>query len=266
MTDKPADKPSDEMLVAFLDGELDPAGRRAVEAAVGRDAEVADRLDFLKTADLPFAAGFDALLAQAPVARLQAMIPSRVSAVPAPGVRRPDRRWVLAAACLAAGVVVDRSVAALTGDGWLTDRHQWRAVVANYMMLYSADTLNNPTSGPGPGPQEMARLSEAVGLDVSLAEVEIPGLALKRAQMLQYEGAPLVQIAYLDPASGPLAFCFIRKAGRDEGLRSERRLGMTVVYWSTPTHAFLVIGHDAGQHGGPALETIARDLKGRIAA
>lgn len=260
MISQPRATPSDEMLVAFIDGELSAKDRAAVQSSIETDSSVAARLNLFKTGEMPYAAGFDELLKRAPAARLRSLV-TPAAAPRENALRRLDRRWFLAAACVAGGVLLDRSIAYVSETAWVAGGHDWRSVVANYMMLYSTETLNNPTSGPGPGPQDMARLSDAVSLDVSMGKVELPGREIKRAQILQYEGAPLIQIAYLDPTSGPLAFCFMRKAGRDEALRHEQMLGLNIVDWSTSTHAFLVIGYA----GVPELQDIATDLRRRLA-
>jgi anti-sigma factor RsiW len=73
--------------------------------------------------------------------------------------------------------------------------------------------------------------------------VAVPGADFRRAQVLEYDGKPLAQIAYLDPEDGPMALCIVPSDKGKAEPDMERRRGMNVVYWSNATHAFMLIGH-----------------------
>ncbi|MCL6708442.1 hypothetical protein M8R20_15695 [Pseudomonas sp. R2.Fl] len=73
--------------------------------------------------------------------------------------------------------------------------------------------------------------------------MEVPGLELKRAQMLQFEGHPLGHLTFLDTNHLPLAFCVIADSDGAAEPRTEQRMGMNVVYWSNASHSFLLIGN-----------------------
>ena len=95
-----------------------------------------------------------------------------------------------------------------------------------------------------------------------LRQRALPGIDFKRAQLLQYDGKPLAQIAYLDPETGPMALCIVASdAGRREP-DLESRKGMNVVYWSNATHAFMLIGHAPADR----MSGIADAVRGRIKA
>ena len=123
-----------------------------------------------------------------------------------------------------------------------TDEDNWRAVVANYMRLYSFDTLNNLITDDRLEATQVERVADALSLPLTRQSVDIPGAALKRAQMLSYKGGALAQIAYLDPTYGPLAFCVMRASKGAAPPQVERRYDMNVVYWSTKSHSFMLIG------------------------
>ncbi|SQI45952.1 Predicted transmembrane transcriptional regulator (anti-sigma factor) [Serratia plymuthica] len=78
---------ADELLVAYLDNQLDPQQRRSLEQRLVDEPALADRLSLLERSNLPFKQAFAPLLDEAPVQQLQDRWPL---AMPAPqrGVSR----------------------------------------------------------------------------------------------------------------------------------------------------------------------------------
>ena len=66
--------PSDEELTAFIDGELAPEEAARIEAMIEADEAVAERLEFLARASLPYKQAFAPLLDAAPQAKLESML------------------------------------------------------------------------------------------------------------------------------------------------------------------------------------------------
>lgn len=240
--------PSDELLVAFLDGELDDAERLRIDTLINTDETVSTRFEFLSRSEMPFYDAFEPLLENAPTANLEAILqglPSSIAAEPAG--KNWNRRSFIAAAIglVLVGVVADRAYIEMQDASSESDGSEWRAVVAEYLSLYTADTLANLTSDESSQGQQLRSLGDSLGLSLPAEAVSLPGIALKRAQVLQYDGKPLGQIAYLDPASGPLALCIIRSSKGPNSPRAEQRHGMNVVYWSDQAHGYMLIGHNS---------------------
>lgn len=239
--------PSDELLTAFIDGELDAPDRDRIERLIDGNTGVAERFDLLSRSTLPFREAFEPLLAEAPAAKLEAMLAS----IPAVQERKArasgvSRRGFLAAiaASFVAAIAVDRAVIGIGHRLASPDEDtEWRAVVAEYLSLYTADTLSAPG---GDRAQQTAQLNEVgakLGLSLAPEAVAMPGVEFKRAQILNYDSKPLAQIAYLDPQTGPMALCIVQSAKGAAAPDMESRRGMNVVYWSSATHAFMLIGH-----------------------
>ncbi|MBM7044993.1 anti-sigma factor [Rhizobium lusitanum] len=239
--------PSDEQLTAFIDGELDASDRQRIERLIAADERVAERFDLLSRSALPFREAFEPLLAEAPSARLNAML----AAIPTVEESKPrsfgvGRRGFLAAvaASFVAAIAIDRFAIDIDHRFSKPDEDaEWRAVVAEYLSLYTADTLSAPA---GDRAQQVAQLNEVgTKLDLSLAPetVAMSGVEFKRAQILNYDNKPLAQIAYLDPQTGPMALCIVQSVKGAAAPDMESRRGMNVVYWSSATHAFMLIGH-----------------------
>lgn len=258
--------PSDEQLTAFIDGELDAAERERIERLIADDERVAERFDFLSRSTLPFRAAFEPMLAEAPAAKLEAMLaaipPAKESKARASGI---GRRGFLAAvaASFVAAIAVDRAVIGLGHRLSKPDEEtEWRAVVAEYFSLYTADTLSAPA---GDRMQQVAQLNEVgakLGLSLAPEAVAMPGVEFKRAQILNYDSKPLAQIAYLDPESGPMALCIVQSARGAAAPDMENRKGMNVVYWSSPSHAFMLIGHAPIDR----MQQLAADVRAHLVA
>lgn len=242
---------TDARLVAYLDGELDAAERRRLEAEVQDDPALTERLAFLRRSQLPFTAAFDPLLEEAPKARLEAMLDD-LGATDAPVRRRaaafqPSRRGLVAAgvALFALGVLGDRALDLLRRPPEEAEAERadnWREAVAQYLALYTPETLAAVADDPAARQRELALVGGKLGLPLTLAAVQIPGVALKNARLLRYDGRQLGQLTYLDADSGPLALCIIDGKGA-EPMRTERRGGLNVAFWSRGGHRFMLIGH-----------------------
>lgn len=248
-----ADPVTDADLVAYLDGELAESERRALETRIGGDAGLAARLDVLARGGRPFDQAYDLLLRHAPAGRLEAMLAgiiARTTARPAAGHRPPDLRLARIAAGLllflaggAAGVGLPALLPGMMGSAETeASEGGWRAVVAEYLTLYTSDTLAGIPDDMGLRAQELAAVANKLALDLTLDKVALPGLSLKRSQLFSLDGEPLAQIAYLSPRDGPVALCVIADGAGEEAQRFEQRQGRNIVYWSKAGHDFMLIG------------------------
>ena len=250
MTDHRDLPDTDARLTAYVDRVLDAAERRSLEDELRADPALAERLAFLRRSQLPFAEAFAPLLDEAPKTRLEAML-GGLAAPEAPPQRaaafRPSRRGLVAAgvALFAAGVLGDRAVDLLRGapeEEAAEHADNWREAVAQYLALYTPETLAAVTDDPVARERELALVGSKLGLPLSLAAVRIPGVSLKNARLLRYDGRQLGQLTYLDPDSGPLALCII-DGKQSEPMQTERRGGMNVAFWASGGHRFMLIGH-----------------------
>jgi hypothetical protein len=235
--------PSDEQLVAYLDGELEQEYRHQLDSAIAEDSLLSLRVQWLSRSNLPYKNAYDELAQQAPLDRLQA----RLDAIPAP--QRPgfNRRWFIggaAAALLAGGVLADRLFL-----GWhAAQSNDWRALVGDYMALYVPQTLDHLPTDEASQRAQLRTIDARLGLNLSPATLKLPGAEFKRAQMLEYDGVPIAQIVYLDAKHGPLALCVTRSNSGTQPLAHERRREMNVVYWTEREHAWMLIGHSPANY------------------
>ncbi|CAI8802396.1 transcriptional regulator [Pseudomonas sp. fls2-241-R2A-110] len=249
--------PSDEQLVAYLDNQLDVEQRTRIDAAIAEDSVLNLRLQWLARSSLPFRQAYDELAQQAPVDRLQSMLDT----LPSPERPAVSRRWFLAAA---AGLVVSGVLADRLFLGWQLSQQKsnWRGLVADYMALYVPQTLDHLPSDEATERAQLRTIDARLGLNLSPAQVALPRSEFKRAQILEYEGVPIAQITYLDPAHGPIALCATRSNSGSRHFAHERRHGMNVVYWADMEHAWMLIGHNPATE----LEDMAKVLRSRLSA
>ncbi|PDT03096.1 Fis family transcriptional regulator [Rhizobium chutanense] len=260
--------PSDEDLIAFIDGELTAEEAARIETLVNEDKAVAERLEFLARASLPFEQAFAPLLSQAPREKLERML----AAIPASETAKSGvapifasrRRFLGAlAASLIVGIAIDRAVIGMGARFSAKDENsEWRSVVADYLSLYTPETLAGPVPAREAQAAQLGTLDEKLGLSLSPEAVALPGIDFKRALLLQYDGKPLAQVAYLDPETGPMALCIVRSDAGPKAPDVESRKGMNVVYWSNGTHAFMLIGHAPADR----MTAIADGVRGRVSA
>ena len=247
---------ADELIVAYLDGELDAAAKLAVEERLNRDSAFYDRFEFLGSNSVSMDAAFTTLLNDAPVERMKSKLPGASNLIDkSPALL--NRRGFLGAACLMAGVVAGGGLVRFLSSDEDASSRNWRAVVADYMQLYSADTLSNLSDDPSVKADQIARVANVMQLPLTTQGLMISGIPFKRAQLLTFNKKPLAQIAYLDPKYGPLALCVTHSSAGKADFHMEQRLGMSIIFWSSANHSFMVIGRNPPEQ----LEAIAHQLQ-----
>jgi anti-sigma factor RsiW len=241
----------DALLVAFIDRELDENARRAVDARLAADADFRARLALLQEGGRPFAPAFQALLEQAPVERLKAAV-AALDADERPLIRRSSifrlgglgiaAAIVLFCAGIAIGryaparLAPSREQATASAKG---EQEDWRQAVAEYMALYTSDTFDTASAGQD---GELAAVGAKVGLELKPERIALTNLQFKGAQILSFDGAPLGELDYVDPATGPVLFCIIKNSEPDAAAIAEKRRDFAVVSWAQAGHGYMLIG------------------------
>ena len=183
-------------------------------------------------------AALDSLLPQAPVERLKAFIPRE--APPRPGSR--VGRFALRE--LAAGLVVGFALAAaVLTFAFPRDKTEedWRSAVVSYMALYTNETFAQIPEDREARAMELGAVGARVGAKLSPESVALPGLDLRTAFILAYDGKPLGEVVQTDRGGAPVLFCVIASGNADAPLKSERRDGFSLASWSRGGKGYLVI-------------------------
>ncbi|MBP1131781.1 anti-sigma factor RsiW [Serratia sp. PL17] len=228
---------ADELLVAYLDNQLDPQQRLQLEQRLAGEPALAERLTLLARSNLPFKQAFAPLLDEAPVQQLSEAWPLTV-ATPQTGI---SRRGLIAAAVgfLALGIAGDRVYLQFNQP-----EDNWRGLVAQYMALYTPETLAGADESATQIAAQLQQTGDRLGISLPAQKLVLKGAELKNARVLAYDDRRIAQLTWLDTQYGALALCIIQQRGQQQPAESERRQGMNVVYWADGNHAFMLIGHN----------------------
>ena len=231
----------DAELVALIDNELDESSRTALLARLAADERLRQRYEELRQTSAPLTASLDALLGQAPLARLRAALPADE-----PQRRQLGRFAGIALRELAAGIIGILAAGAAAwvalGLGLLRERQDWRTAVIEYTNLYTNETFSPLNPDASLQAIELSALGARVGVNLTPESVALPGLRFTVAFMLSYNGAPLGVVAYVDPSGEPVLLCIIANDAPDAPMRSERHDNLSLAWWSRGGRSRLVIG------------------------
>lgn len=223
---------SDEHIIAYLDGKLDMETGQALHRDRQHDPELDSYIRSMEidTAELTNAGGDD--LSGAPAFSFE---------------QKPVGFSGWRQAAMAASVV------AVFGLGFLTSKflpadnpppQTWLQAVAEYQMLYTADTLNLQEKTADQLGREVAEIGRKMQIILARSDLNVDGLQYKRGQLLSFKNKPLVQFAFIDDNNTPIAFCIIKRGEKPEQELTNKTLlaGLNAVTWSKGQYGFVVIG------------------------
>ena len=240
---------SDEALVAWLDGEMDPADARRLEALLETDSDLAERIDELIKSQLDFEAAFAPLLDKAPEANMRRQLDA-LSAPPAPEPKMTSttgvsRRSLIAASLSFLLIGSGLGYLARPGKTALSESEKIRDLEAQYMSLYSAETLLDADHSPAALQHGLARTAQDIGLHLHTQQLTLPDAELKMVRMLRYDSTSIAQIAWIHAEYGPMALCISPDAHpTSTGLEREQRHDMRLVWWHHRGYQFVLIGRN----------------------
>jgi anti-sigma factor RsiW len=276
---------SNERLVAYIDGEVSASEREAMDRALQNDTKARERLNILSLGNRPFSEAFDLLLDAAPDDRLQAMLADIVGRGASPSSQsrpvldsadktvipmRPRREahsgfalWQMAAAAAILALVFAGGLFAgglFEAPQQVAEKVGWREAAARYVSLFSKETLEGMPADPQQRQANLKQIETSLGLSLSGERIASASLSFEGSQLLQIEGKPLAQIAYLRDGRTPVALCITRTAMPTVGPATEQRYGLNVVHWVANGYGFMVIGKVPESD----LAKIAADFRGRF--
>lgn len=224
MTDQ--DIYTDEDLTAYLDAELPQDRMGAIAAALAAHPALDARLQALRLPMGALRSDFADVLRQAPA--LPVLIDARFER---PALWRG----------LAAAVVLATTLGA-TAWALRPQPRDWMDFVAAYQALYVPATLADVAPTEAQATAQLAALSARLGLDLGAVRVD-PTLRYRRGQVLGYDGALLVQLAFQAADGTPVAFCILQDARQAAQAPSVGvREGLQTVAWARDGYGFLLIG------------------------
>ncbi|HUU67822.1 MAG TPA: hypothetical protein VMW57_11180 [Methyloceanibacter sp.] len=243
---------SDELLVAYVDGQLARKQTRAVEKVLDQDDVIAARVDALKHAHARLEAAFEAILAGEEM---------DVSAVSAPAPDGIVIEWRTAKMALAAIGIVAALLLAIAGYGWplslpsimappqvetgapqgVSEAPGWQEQMARAHALLSRDSLEVGLESQANRDFVTLQLAQILGVNLKLPNLQPQGFRFVRAQALRSGNEPVTQILYLGSRGGPLAL-YAKKGEGDDTLTAEQYGSIGTVTWAEGGVAYLLAG------------------------
>ncbi len=140
--------------------------------------------------------------------------------------------------------------------------HRWQEQVAIYQALYVTETLTPIRFEQDVIAAQVKRSGTELGRDIPFEAVSrLDALTLKRAQILGFEGAPLIQLAYLSETGAPVALCAVRLDGSETAdVVFETLAGLPSAHWSRDGVGYMLIGDLAAEHLQDLAEELQRTL------
>lgn len=238
---------SDEMLVAYVDGQLAQDQSAAIERVLKYDEVAAERVAALRSAYERLEAAFDNLLDDEHAQLVPE--PERRQTEPAELETRsflttiPDRKTLGLLGGAALGLLLLGGAAgyALNGPSDAVQLEaadvqspapDWRRDAARAQALMGRETLEVGLENQGNAELVGFQIANAIGQGAAIPNLESGGLTFKRAQILQHLGKPIAQLLYL-PKEGPPVALFAKKAEADGASMDARKFDdVQVVGWS----------------------------------
>ena len=267
-------KPNDEVLIAYLDGELDAESADAVAAAIARDPALAHEARRLSETAAALRAAFDDVLHEPVPERLLAAARGELGGdkvVRFPEARkratsRPAASWQRWAA-----LPIAASVACLivgSGLGYLIGQQSplglgpqpveqvaaassnWLDNVAGYhKMLVNAGPNDTSLVDIPADPQSAGGHKLALPPDFHLPDLKAWGLTYQGGRVLFIEGRPATQLFYTtdNKALGPVTVVVGNTTLPDKAPTPEQRGDVNMLWWRHHGHEYAVVG--TANHG-----------------
>jgi anti-sigma factor RsiW len=265
-------KPSDETLIAYLDGELDAETRSEVESRLEADAELRDYVAALAASAEALRAVFEPVLHEPVPERLLAAargVPAAGSTAPSAEIvdftaaqkaraprslmQRPWARFAVAAGV--GGLLIGGSVGYFAGTDYDNNTRMaavnaaaanWLDNIAGYhKMLISAGGNDQALVDVPPDPNDPTRkVVQKLPSDFKLPNLKPWGLDFQGARYLVVGGQPATQLFYTtdNKKLGPLTIVIGATSQPDIAPTFDRRGDLNMLYWRHHGHAYALVG------------------------
>ncbi|HXQ49677.1 MAG TPA: hypothetical protein VN802_01175 [Stellaceae bacterium] len=255
-------KPSDETLIAYLDGELDENARLEIASLIERDPDLRLRAQRLSESAALLRSAFDAVLREPLPQRLIAAARGETQKVVsiAARVKRTmagQRRWWIGVPVAASvvGLLVGGGLGYFAGDEQRSNAVReaqanlasgsWLDNIAGYHKLFVAAGSNDTDlADVPPGDGSGRKGSQKLPSDFRLPNLKPWGLEFQGARFLIVEGRPATQLFYTtdNKALGPLTVVVGSSTKADLAPTFDHRDDLNLLYWRHHGHAYALVG------------------------
>ena len=253
---------NDDAIVAWIDGEMCRTDAQQFEEQMRSDERLSGRTAELMKSNQDYPGAFASLLDDAPLEKMQA----RLAALPEPhsftsvGV---SRRALIAASV--SFLMVGSGLGYLLRPASAPDDENAhiRDLEAQYMSLYSVETLLDMDSALPVLQRGLERAAQDIGMKLQMSQLTLQGAELKMVRMLRYETTSIAQIAWINANYGPMALCISPVDEKTTAsLQQEQRHSMNLVWWQDAGYQFVLIGRNPLSHLQSNAEQLQRLISG----
>ncbi|HEY5210393.1 MAG TPA: hypothetical protein VIJ42_13215 [Stellaceae bacterium] len=282
-------QPSDETLIAYLDGELDGGARDEVAAALESSPQLRDRAGALTDSAATLRAAMDEIMRETVPQRLldaaRGKAPSVIDLVAVRARRMGvatlrqnwgDRRYWLGGAVAASFLLLTIGAgggyfaaqapadSTSTADAATTPSY-WLDNIAGYHRLLINAGINEQGLVDVPPNGDSGRKNiQKLPANFRLPNLKSWGFRFEGARYLVMEGRPATQLFYISPDKkfGSVTMVVGASTKSDMPISSERRDDMNFVYWRHGGHAYALVGAADVN----ALRGIAKEISAQLNA
>lgn len=278
---------NDELLVAYVDGQLATAQSKAIERVLEEDEVAAQRVEALRAANTHLETAFEAMIAGEP-------IPVPASELDATGQKGLHRRLIQRIAhyafaawvgfgCLIAGAAggfifydqirAERFETAVVAPPPPTPAEPpaaqlvtaaipatWADDMVKAHALLSSETFSFGLESEGNIDLTGFRISKVLGTNMLVPDLSGQELTFQRAQVLQRDGQPFAQIAYLTKSGDPVALYATMRTGEPEAMKLGDKDGIGFAIWTQGELSLLLAGNLPDERLGQIARFIEHDF------
>lgn len=237
------DYPTDSEIHAYVDLELDASRAQTIKEQAALDPELGKRISEIRALKEQLAHAFDdnPMVGSDPIDVDRSALLVANAANTKSRLQRTGVFPLIIVGTLIGGIAM----------GYITGQHQnsstpddWVTQMVSYQEMYTQATIA-AIQTPNENPQAtQERLSVLLGSAFVIPDLASKGLTFKRAQVLQSQSKPVIQLAYQDTATGePVAVCITRlddPATRAPEAGTDR--SVNYVAWQDQHLGFVVVG------------------------
>ena len=262
-------RPSDETLIAYLDGELDEQETLEVIKALARDERLQAHAERLNASARLIRAAYDEVLRESVPERLIAAARGErgLSAMRRALARLARWRMVLGERPWWIGVPVAASLVGFViggGLGYVAGTEQsasltvqqdlvtagaganWLDSIAGYHKLFVKAGVNDRAlmDVPADATADAAHKAGQLPADFRLPNLKPWSLEFQGARLLMIDGRPASQLFYTtdNKSLGPLTFVEAESSKSDLAPTFDRREDLNILYWRHHGHAYALVG------------------------
>jgi anti-sigma factor RsiW len=254
-------RPSDETLIAYLDGELPEGERAEIAAALEHDGALGDHVRRLAESGTLLRAALDEVLREPLPERLIAAARGEGATVVSIATRlrramREQRRWWIGVPVAASlmGLAIGGGLGYFAGDQQgvtATEQAQadlsaqsWLDNIAGYHKLFVNAGSGDVGLADVPATGDARAVSQKLPPDFHLPNLKPWGLVFQGARFLIVEGRPATQLFYTtdNKALGPITLVVGTSSKPDLAPTFDHRDDLNLLYWRHHGHAYALVG------------------------